>query len=199
MGTRAKIRTLTRPPEGRHDRRGKVTAHSQRALLTPSTFVALRSRYVGLRERLKTRKEREKAETRRNASRHVETRRNKQRSTEQSHCRYYVISRRERNVPHSSAIFCRSAFSAVLLSNRDWVSDTFRSDLNVAHVASSFSLLPLLSPSRLVPLYLLSPLPPPPLTPSPRKPYVLNGCDVAAHPVTAWWGNENFEEVGVCT
>lgn len=136
----------------------------------------------------------------RNTPGHVKTRRNNPRPAARYHIAgviYRVVSRRERNAPHSSPTLCRSAFSAVLPSNRDWVSDTFRSDLNVVHVASSFSLLPLLSPSRLVPLYLLSPLARPPPYP-PCSPYVLNGCDVAAHPVAAWWGNGNFEEVGVC-
>jgi len=121
----------------------------------------------------------------RNTPGHVKTRRNNPRPAARYHIAgvtYRVVSRRERNAPHSSPTLCRSAFSAVLPSNRDWVSDTFRSDLNVVHVASSFSLLPLLSPSRLVPLYLLSPLARPPLTPR----AVLMYLTVATLPHIRW-------------
>lgn len=94
-----------------------------------------------------------------------------------------------REATRSLTSLSRSAFSTVLLRSRL----AFRSDLNV-HVASSFSYSLLFLSSLSVPLfYLPSFSPPVPLGP-PFPSYVLNGCDVAAHPVSYGGGVENFEE-----
>lgn len=164
--TRAKICTrVMRAPEGRLTTdavksRRTLRERSQHRIHSLRYVLDVLHSYVAGND--VTCRQKENAETRRDTSRHVE---DKFKSAARLHCQLtrapvHYISRHTRNISHSLAIFCRSTFSTVLLSNRDWVSDTFRSDLNVVHVASSFSLLPLLSPSRLVPLYLLSPLAP---------------------------------------
>lgn len=98
----------------------------------------------------------------------------------------------------SFATLSRSAFSTVLLRSRLG----FRSDLNVAHVASSFSYSLLVSPAHLPPFPSLSlPQSPPSVSPSvpPSFPsYVLNSCDVAAHPVLYFGlvGDREFRRSG---